>query len=235
MVDLHSHILPQIDDGSQSLEESLALLDALRAQGVDTVAATPHFYADSDEPQRFLRRRQQAYERLAAALAGRDAPRILLGAELLYFPGFGHSEALPGFCLEGTRLLLLEMPFQTWSRYMVAEVLDLARSGEYRIVLAHIERYYRRQSRRVWDRLLESGLLMQANADFFLSLSSRALALSLLRRGRIHLLGSDCHDTLRRRPRLGEAAALIEKRMGPQVLADMDARCRALLSPGADR
>lgn len=45
MIDFHSHILPGMDDGSKSTQESLEMLDMLRAQGVDTVAATPHFYA----------------------------------------------------------------------------------------------------------------------------------------------------------------------------------------------
>ena len=57
MIDLHSHILPQMDDGSRSVDESLQMLAALAAQGVTDVAATPHFYASENSPERFLARR----------------------------------------------------------------------------------------------------------------------------------------------------------------------------------
>lgn len=53
MIDFHSHILPGIDDGSKSTEESLEMLDMLRAQGVDTVAATPHFTPGRTPPRCF--------------------------------------------------------------------------------------------------------------------------------------------------------------------------------------
>ena len=97
MIDFHSHILPGIDDGSKSVEMSLQMLRLLKAQGIDTVAATSHFYATQRSPQRFLFRRQEAWDKLRTALDA-DAPRILLGAEVLYFPGISHMEELPELC-----------------------------------------------------------------------------------------------------------------------------------------
>lgn len=64
MIDFHSHILPGIDDGSASVEESLKLLEMLAEQGVKTVVATPHFYPDRTSVSDFLRRRDAAYQRL---------------------------------------------------------------------------------------------------------------------------------------------------------------------------
>ena len=64
MIDFHSHFLPQIDDGSDSIETSLAMLRESWEQGVDLIFATPHFYADEVDPEYFLRRRNHAYERL---------------------------------------------------------------------------------------------------------------------------------------------------------------------------
>ena len=112
MIDFHSHILPGIDDGSQSVEMSLEMLGALKAQGAGVVCATSHFYATERSPERYLYRRQEAFEKLKPQLP-EDAPEILLGAEVLYFPGISRMEALPSLCLEGTNLLLLEMPFET--------------------------------------------------------------------------------------------------------------------------
>ena len=67
MIDWHSHILPGIDDGSGSIEESLALLKMQREQGADTVIATPHFFADDETVDEFLARRQESLDSLLSA------------------------------------------------------------------------------------------------------------------------------------------------------------------------
>ena len=141
MIDFHSHILPGIDDGSKDAATSLLMLNALKKQGADTVCATSHFYATQRTVDRFLFRRQEAWDRLCEVLP-QDAPRILLGAEVLYYPGIANMEELPSLCLEGTRLLLLEMPFEPWTGYMTREVSDLARRGDVQLLMAHIERYF---------------------------------------------------------------------------------------------
>lgn len=81
MIDLHTHILPGMDDGSRDVLESLAMLEASAAQGVGLVAATPHFYAEENSPERFLSRRAEAAQRLRAALRP-GLPEIRLGAEV---------------------------------------------------------------------------------------------------------------------------------------------------------
>ena len=221
MIDFHSHVLPAIDDGSQSVEESLEMLRALKSQGVDTVIATSHFYATHRSPESYLRRRNAAYEVLKQALTD-ECPRIILGAEVLYFPGISRSEALESLCTEGTDLLLLEMPFTSWSEAMIAEVNEMARSHRVQLIMAHIERYYFKQSVSVWDEFLNRGILMQSNADFFLSFWEGRKALKLLREGRIHLLGTDCHNMRERRPRMDEAVARIRRTLGDETLQDID-------------
>ena len=229
MIDFHSHILPGIDDGSGSLEESLRLIAALGEQGAETVAATPHFYATRQTPAFFLERRAQALEQLTAS-AGENAPTIIPGAEVLYYPGVSRMQELNRLCLGGTDLLLLEMPFEPWSESMLRELLELAGSGRVTVILAHIDRYYSMQSVKVWDSLLEAGVLMQLNADAFLRFRSRRTALRLMREGRVQLLGSDCHNMGDRPPRLTEARQVIEKRLGPGILNELDEFGRALLA-----
>ena len=228
MIDFHSHILPGIDDGSKSVEMSLQMIEALSAQGVDTICATSHFYATQRTPRRFLQRRQEAFEKLKAVLP-EDAPRILLGAEVLYFPGISHMEELPALCLQGTNLLLLEMPFEAWSGYMVREVNEMARSGRFQILMAHIERYYFQQDVSVWDGFLDNGILMQSNADFFLPFGTRRKALRLLKEERIHLLGTDCHNMTSRPPRMDEAVQRIRKHLGENCLEEMESLGHYLL------
>lgn len=228
MIDFHSHILPGIDDGSSSVEESLAMLSALRGQGVDTVVATSHFYASHRSPGAYLERRNRAYERLATVLP-ETAPRILLGAEVLFFPGISRMEDLVSLCTEGTNMLLLEMPFTSWSEHMIREVKDLAYSGKVTIVMAHIERYYFKQPVSVWDEFLDLDILMQSNADFFLPFRTRRKAIRLLQEGRIHLLGTDCHNMSNRAPHMDEARERICKHCGADKLREIDALGRVVL------
>ena len=237
MIDFHSHILPGIDDGSAGVQQSLRMLKALREQKVAIVCATSHFYATERSPESYLRRRDYAYEKLCEALP-EDAPVIFRGAEVLYYPGISHMKQLHELCLEGTNLLLLEMPFTAWSRHMVQEVRDLAHSGEFTILLAHIERYYFQQPVSTWDAFLEDGIYMQSNADFFLPFRTRRKAIRLLREGRIHVLGTDCHNDTSRAPRMAEARDMIRRKLGEQTLADIDHTgnhlLRELLEPPAD-
>lgn len=208
MVDIHSHVLPGMDDGSKSVEESIQMLKVTVQQGIRQIAATPHFYPADNSPEQFLDRRAKAEKRL------RDAwqpwfPELRIGAEVYYFEGMSHAEALDDLRIEGTELLLLEMPFAPWSERMVREIEEIqARSG-ITVLMAHIERYFRFQKSQVWEELMQTGVRMQCNAEFFLHWKTRRKALRMLKAGKIHFLGSDCHNMRSRQPVLGEALSRI--------------------------
>lgn len=202
MIDLHTHLLPAMDDGSSNVEESIALLDMLRAQGIEAIAATPHFYPEENSPEEFLFRREQSFARMSRALKG-DFP-VALGAEVHYFSGIGQSDEIKRLCISSTDLLLLEMPFQPWSHSMVRDVEELGERQNIQVVLAHIERYMRWQNG-LWPQLLKSGVLMQCNASFFLNWRTKRKACAMLKKGQIHFIGSDCHNITVRPPRMGEA------------------------------
>lgn len=207
MIDFHSHILPGIDDGSRNIKESLQMLNASARQGVTYMAATPHFIPSESSLDRFLIHREQAFSELMEVWHP-ALPQVLLGAEVYYFEGMSRVE-LDVLRIEGTRLLLLEMPFQTWTDRMVAEVLALQKQPELTVLMAHIERYLGFQRKDMWDELLRAGVLMQCNASFFLRWNTRRRALHLLESGRVHLLGSDCHNMEERSPRMGAALEAI--------------------------
>ncbi len=229
MIDFHSHILPGIDDGSRNVEESLQLLTRLREQGVATVVATPHFYADAQSVDTFLRRRDDAYARLTAQRTD-DVPHICLGAEVLYYNGISHLEGLDRLCIEGTRILLLEMPFTRWSSTVLREVLEIANNMDVTLALAHVERYMRYQRSGVFDELHRHGVLMQVNASYFLERITRRTALRQLSRGQIHLLGSDCHGIHNRPPRMQEAAVIIRKKIGDEMIEELNGYAYDLLA-----
>ncbi len=221
MIDWHSHILPGIDDGSKNVEESRLLLDSLNKQGVDTVIATPHFYADNDSVDAFLEKRKKAFEKLSLVLPDKS-PEILLGAEVRYYPGISRMKDLEKLSIGKTDLLLLEMSMSVWSEYTVRELRELSGMGIVRIILAHVERYLPIQKKGVWEQLLEDDIIMQTNANHFQSILTKRKAIHLLENGMIHIIGSDCHNMTTRPPKLEKAFHFIKDKLGEEFLTRMD-------------
>ncbi len=221
MIDWHSHILPAMDDGSRDCEESIELIHMLSTQGIKTVVATPHFYANDESVEEFLKRRKEAFDTLKEQLP-KDAPNILLGAEVRYYSGISRMDELKKLCIEGTDLLLLEMPMMKWTEYMVREIIELASTSKMTVILAHVERYISLQSRETMNRLYDSPIKMQVNVSFFLGMMTKRKALSMLENGDIEFIGSDCHNVTSRAPQIGKAFDVIRRKLGEEFLLQFD-------------
>ena len=221
MIDWHTHILPAMDDGSHNLNESISLLNMQVSQGVSTVIATPHFYANDETVDSFLQRRKNSFELLKTELTEATV-EVKLGAEVKYYQGISRMDKLESLRIEGSKLLLLEMPMTAWTEYMVRELVELSGKSSVQIVLAHIERYLSLQKRSVWERIYDSGILTQVNASFFTTLISRHKALSLLKEGKIQFIGSDCHNITSRPPQIGKAFEIIQKKLGDDYISQMN-------------
>ena len=229
MTDWHSHILPGMDDGSRSAAESVQMLKVMAEDGrVDTVVATPHFYANDESVESFLQRRERAYRELEPLLT-EGFPRILTGAEVRYYPGISRLDGLLDLRIAGSRLLLLEMPFETWTEYDIRELTGLACRGELRVILAHIERYTGYQRPGVIEGLLDSGIMLQTNANFVIRPATRHRALKMLRRGYVQFIGSDCHNLTTRPPNAGKAFEITDKKLGHNFLQEMQGFGNSLL------
>lgn len=210
VTDLHSHVLPGLDDGSGSLEESLAMLRETASQGITRMVATPHFDPLRDTPEAFLARRNRAAEALLKKMEP-GMPRLFLGAEVPYFRGISESEALPFLTLEGGKALLLELPPTPWPEEIWQELARLRQRTGIIPIIAHLDRYIGPfRNRGIPERLSELDLLIQANSGFFMKKNTASLALRLLREDKIHLLGSDCHGIHHRPPNMGAALEKIQ-------------------------
>ncbi len=229
MIDWHNHILPGVDDGSKSVSESIQMLEMHALQGVNTVIATPHFYANDESAERFFERRQSSFDELTKKMH-QGLPRILKGAEVRYYQGISRMADLKSFCIEGSKLLLLEMPMAVWTEYMLRELTELSSENSLKIILAHSERYMKFQNKEVYKRLLESDILMQVSADYFASFSTKRRAVSLLSEGYVHFIGSDCHNTATRPPNIGKAFDTVCKKIGVEFLNQMNEYGKSMLS-----
>ena len=220
VIDFHSHILPQIDDGSQSLEESIQLLKLEVQQGIHHVVATPHFYGQHDTPERFLARRADAENRLRIEMAQYDGlPQLSIGAEVYFFPGISDCDALSELTIAEKSCILIEMPLPPWTDRMYQELEGIWAKQGLTPIIAHIDRYIGPfATQGIPERLEQLPVLVQANASFFLRRSTARMALRMLRQDRIHLLGSDCHNLKTRPPRMGEALTAIQKHLGQAAI-----------------
>ncbi len=223
VTDFHSHVLPEMDDGSRSPEESVAMLSAMAVQGVSRVVATPHFYLHHEDADSFLRRRQRSYERLLPALQQESGlPELVLGAEVYYFPGISESEVLTQMTIGSSGCVMVEMPIGPWSDAMLRELSEMESRLGLIPIIAHIDRYIGTVSSRHLSAVLEDmPVYVQANALPFLCWSTRRRLLKMLKKGQIQLLGSDCHDTEKRPPNLGAAVDTIVKYLGQDAISEI--------------
>jgi len=224
ITDFHSHILPNMDDGSASIQESLAMLRLEAKQGIHHVVATPHFYPRYDTPENFLARREAAAQRLREAMEqDPELPRLSIGAEVHYFPGISDSDVLTELTIDGKKSILIEMPSVPWTNAMYRQLEGISEKQGLIPVIAHIDRYISPfRTYGIPERLAQLPVLVQANASFFLHASTRRMALRMLQRDQIHLLGSDCHNLTDRRPNLGDAVSWIQERLGKEWMFRMN-------------
>ena len=220
VVDFHSHILPEIDDGSASVEESIAMLQMEYEQGIKHVIATPHFYARRDNLEQFMERRARSEQMLRKELARHiGLPELIVGAEVHFFTGISNSKAISNLVIDSTKCILIEMPYPPWTKEMYHELEQIHSKQGLVPIIAHVDRYISRfRTFGIPQKLAELPVLVQANAEFFLDRHTSSMALRMLREDRIHLLGSDCHNLKSRKPNLEAALNLIRKRLGEDAL-----------------
>ena len=236
MTDLHTHILPGMDDGARDEEMSLQMLRMEWQQGVDTVVLTPHFYREQETAEQFLSRRAQAYDRLRARLdrlpaEEREAlPRLILGAEVTFVPNLDREPGLEKLCIGQTPYMLLEMPFYPWSSRMLQKINALIGRSGVTPVLAHIERYLPDQKKALTEELLDMGLPVQMGTELLLGgTMARRQGMKLLKQRKAHFVASDCHDPVRRPPNVGKAMAIVESKLGRGFFEELAAEADELV------
>ncbi|HET9017898.1 MAG TPA: CpsB/CapC family capsule biosynthesis tyrosine phosphatase [Thermomicrobiaceae bacterium] len=208
LVDLHSHVLPSVDDGAHDDETALQMLRVAQEDGVVAIAATPHAHRIAPERVEVGVARLNGLAR-EAGLAIRVMPgtEVRIAADLLERHRTGKL-----ITLNGTRYLLLEAPLSgPWPRYL-PQVVDQLHAEGVLPILAHAERYddIQRHPELLLE-LIAAGVPIQVNAD---SLSRRAergarpAAETLLRHHMVHIIASDAHHPQWRPPRLSEALAV---------------------------
>ncbi len=215
MIDIHSHILPDFDDGARDIDESLEMLRESMRQGVDKIISTSHCYPKrSDSIKSFLDDRNEtlAYLRKEIEKSGEELPQIFAGCELNICRDFSEDKHLEELCIEGTNYILLEMPYEPWTDSVIEVVYKVGLRG-LRPVMAHIDRFLY-QKPEMLRALYEMDVLYQVNAEAFLDKHMIKQMGELFSSGRANFIGTDMHNLKSRRPTMAAAREKIEGYFG---------------------
>jgi len=204
VIDLHCHILPGVDDGPPSLDETLALARAQAEAGISRVAATPHVsWNVPTSPARMA----QGVEEVNAALRREDVPvEIVAGGELATTQiGELSDDELAAFRLGGGPWLLVECPLSP-AMLGFERAVEFVQGKGHKVLLAHPERCpgFQRDPARL-AALVEAGALTSITAGAFVGRFGRTVerfAHRMAQEGLVHSVASDAHDLVRRPPGL---------------------------------
>lgn len=233
--DIHTHLLPGVDDGARDMDDALALLRRAWDDGTGTLVLTPHYRGRfrQNTPQQ-LRERFEQLRSLAP-----EGMKLYLGTEAGYERDLADklSEGRV-LSLDGSRYVLLEFSTGSPKSQVLDGVFEVLNAG-FTPIIAHVERYdtFRRHKDLAED-VLSVGTLLQVNADSLLGgwgSDVKRYCHRLLKRRMIHFIASDGHDSEHRPPTLGECYRLICKKYGEEYAADLFWENARLVLEGADR
>ena len=230
-IDFHTHILPGIDDGAKNVNMSLDMLAVADKNDAETVILTPHVDASANFED-FLQVRNEMYHTLLNAIdqSRMSYPELLLGAEVQLDTSLSERENVRSLCIEGTELLLLELPYAPWNSWYNHEIYSIISKHEVTPVMAHIERYlHSPKDIKKLDSLVSFGVKFQINASSFLSFSGRRIIRELAAQGLISAIASDCHNLTRRSPDISKALRAFERKFGQDFIEHIYNKSSALL------
>ena len=210
MIDLHSHILPEVDDGAKNTQEALFMLSDSFNQGVKLCVATPHCIVHEHEDiTKFCRKRDKSFKMLKEQMTQNKFPEILLGAEVYLDNNISKHEDVNKLCIGQSNLILVEFPIFNQDKNLEEWVYLLTVKG-YKPIIAHIERYP--NAKQLISNLRDLNLIYQINASRLLSYGGRRTVKDLIETGERFVLSSDMHNTTSRKCNMGKACHIVSKK-----------------------
>ena len=208
-----------MDDGAKDADTSLGMLSALASQGVRTVYATPHFYADSDSVESFIARREQCYKELLTAMEGRtDLPEVRLGAEIMICKQLINLD-LSQLVFDGAPVMMFEYPVSKFESWYTTYTERISASYSAIPIMAHFDRYdwINAKTARLFNSN-KSRTYFQMNCEGLEDKKMIKLLLDLYESGVRCVFGTDCHNLADRKPDFDKLNELFEKekiKLGP--------------------
>ncbi len=196
--DYHCHILPKIDDGAENTEISLEMVKMMKEQGIERIVATPHFYSHREKSVAdFITKRNSAYEKIKKSLSVKN---VFLGAEVSIEHGISELPDIEKLAIEGTNLILLELPYRPYSKWMSEEIYNISAEHNLVVILAHVHRYLPYYSKDEIETILSTDAILQINNEAFASWREKKIAKRVISECERFVFGSDAHNTSSRCP-----------------------------------
>lgn len=199
MVDLHSHVLFDIDDGAETIEDSLAILERAKRKGITKMMATPHFTLGEDVDE-FIKMRDRRLEELKEE-AEEVGIELKAGAEVYITDELFNEDKLNRLTLGDSDVILAEFRYHGLRAEDFIEYIDKILESGLRVLVAHPERYsYLIHNKVLVDALLDRGVMLQINAiSLFSDTDEGDFARAAVRCGIAEVIGSDIHHAASRR------------------------------------
>ena len=234
MIDIHSHILFNIDDGAETLEDSVKLCRDAADNGVKLITATPHFF-DYSHIRSFVSERNHKISVLREILDEEDIPiSVAAGSELFLNDKVFSAGDLDALTINGSRYMLCEFPLGPFDIDRAPLWIDELISRGYTPIVAHPERYIEfHRNLYIIDELLDREVVFQVNIDSLTGKNGeepQKMAVDMVMRKIALLIGSDAHDTEYRHTRLREKFKDLPEFIDERILFDcMDKNAKAIL------
>lgn len=220
-IDMHCHILPQVDDGSSSMEETKKMLRIALDEGISRIIATPHHHPiRGHEPSDVLQKKLQLVQEAAREI--NEQFRIYLGTEI-YFLQNVPAKLLRGEILTMNRKSHVLLEFSPSDSYhYIRQSIQQVQGAGYQVILAHVERYGCLLSciefvKQLWD----MGVDMQINADSIAGGADRKVrrfVRKLMALDMVFGVGTDAHSCGRRPPKMKAAARYVKRKYGADYM-----------------
>ena len=188
------------------------MLEMMKAQGVERVVFTPHFYCHRERSvERFLEKRLEAYEKIKDNSPIRN---MLLGAEVAIENGISEVKDIEKLAIQGTKLILMEYPYREYKTWMSEEIYNISAEYDLKIMVAHVHRYLPYYSKDELENILSSKNVLQINNEAFESWSEKKIAKKVLSSTTRFAFGSDAHNTYDRKPNWD----ILQKKVKPDMI-----------------
>ncbi len=220
MIDFHSHILPNVDDGSKSIEETKALLKEAKNIGIKKIVATSHYASQCFEIPEYKRK-----EIIKELNQEENIPEIILGSEIfLTYNIINLLNEYKASTINNTNYILFELPLKE-SFPNLKFVINQLKENNYRLILAHPERYSVVQKNlNLLHELKDMGVIFQSNFGSILGiygLKAKSTFKKMIKNNLIDLLGSDVHREKSIYPKIPQAIEKISKLVSHQQLENL--------------
>lgn len=215
MIDTHIHIVPSVDDGSNSIEVSLNMLRYAKDEGVTKMIVTPHYNIGLYENDGM----EEAFDLLKRARDKHNIPiELYLGNEIYLNEENVHGLlADKGYRMAESHYALIELPFHYYYAFHDSLLYQLQTAG-IKVVLAHVERYDTFQHKpEKLEAQIKRGIYGQMTSGYIAEKKTRKHALNWIGKGYIHIVASDGHNMTRRLPQMMTAYNIVESKFGKSV------------------